>query len=226
MLMASHGRPARSLFFIGCIVAGLCTLPLQASVRQSGKDAAKATPSTPSAVNAATLHSQPLGEPGTEDYVIGPGDVLAVTVWKDPALSGTMPVRPDGRIALPLIGEIQAAGVSVSHLQSLIVDKLQTYVSHPEVNVVVQEIHSRSFNVVGKVAKPGTWQLTRPTTVLDAIAMAGGFQEFARVTKVYILRQAENGKQQMLHFNYKKVIRGRDPSENIELQPGDTVVVP
>lgn len=161
-----------------------------------------------------------------ESYVIGPGDMLAVNVWKDPELSRTMPVRPDGHISLPLIGEVPAAGLTAAQLQHSIVGKLTTYMSHPEVSVSVQEIKSRKFNVVGRVMKAGEYDLTRPMTVLDAIALAGGFQDFARVKKIYILRPVTGGSPAVLPFNYKKVIKGESPSQNVQLQPGDTVVVP
>jgi len=159
-------------------------------------------------------------------YVIGPGDVLAVNVWKDAELSRTMPVRPDGRISLPVLGEVQAAGLTAEQLQVQIGEKLGDYMRDPQVNVIVEEIKSRSFNVVGKVAKAGSFALAKPTTVLDALAEAGGFQDFARQTKIYVLRHAPNGSARMIPFNYKQVIKGRRVDENIELQPEDTVVVP
>lgn len=159
-------------------------------------------------------------------YVIGRGDLLSVSVWKDVELSRTMPVRPDGRISLPLIGEIQAAGLTTPQLQQAILLRLNSYMSNPQVNVIVQEIRSRSFNVVGKVNKPGAFELTTPKTVLDAIAQAGGFQDFARVTKVYVLRHTTDGHTTTLPFNYRKVIKGKALDQNVVLQPGDTIVVP
>lgn len=161
-----------------------------------------------------------------EDYVIGPGDVLAVNVWKDAELSRAMPVRPDGHISLPLIGEMQAAGLTATELQQAIQQKLQSYMTHPEVNVIVQEIKSRSFNVVGKVNKAGVYDLLKPITVLDALAQAGGFQDFARVTKIYVLRRTDGNSTRMLPFNYKQVVKGKSLDQNVELQPGDTIVVP
>jgi len=163
---------------------------------------------------------------GPEHYVIGAGDILAVNVWKDAELSRTMPVRPDGKISLPVIGEIQAAGLTALQLQAQIGDKLRDYVRSPQVNVIVQEIKSRNFNIVGKVAKAGSFDLAKPTTVLDAIALAGGFQDFARTTKIYVLRPAPGAPQAMLPFNYKRVIKGQHAEQNVLLQPGDTVVIP
>ena len=161
-----------------------------------------------------------------DDYVIGPEDVLAVSVWKEPDISRILPVRPDGRISLPLVGELQASGLTASKLQDIIAQKLKDYIENPQVNVIVQEVRSRSFNVVGKVLKPGSFDLAKPTAVLDAIALAGGLQDFAKVSKIYVLRRMPDGSQRMIPFNYKLVIKGKRLDENVELQSGDTVVVP
>lgn len=162
----------------------------------------------------------------TQAYVIGAGDLLAINVWKETELTRTVLVRPDGRISLPLVGELQAGGRTAAQLQAEITDKLSSYISHPQVNVIVQEIKSRSFNVVGKVVKPGEFVLIRPTTVLDGVAQAGGFLEFAKTTKIYVLRRLSDGTTSMLPFNYKKVIKGQGLEQNVLLQPGDTIVVP
>jgi len=160
------------------------------------------------------------------EYVIGPSDVLAISVWKEPDITRTLPVRPDGKISLPLVGELQASGLTASKLQDVITQKLKDYIENPQVNVVVEDVKSRSFNVVGKVLKTGSFDLAKPTSVLDAIAQAGGFQDFAKVTKIYVLRRMPDGSQKMLPFNYKLVIKGKRLDENIDLQSGDTVVVP
>jgi polysaccharide biosynthesis/export protein len=177
----------------------------------------------PSAVSNQRRTADADGQAG---YVIGPADVLAINVWKDTELSKTMPVRPDGNISLPLIGEMRASGLTAAQLQDLIAQKLKGYVTNPEVNVVVEEVKSRSFNIMGKVMKPGAYDLAKPLTVLDAVALAGGFQDFAKVSKVYVLRTMPDGSQKMLPFNYKQVIKGRQLAQNVELQSGDTVVVP
>ena len=168
-------------------------------------------------------------EPNTKvsgNYIIGRDDVLNIHVWHQPDVSGTVTVRPDGMISLPLVGELEAVGITPEQLQSRIVTKLKAFVQQPEVVVVVQQVNSRKFNILGQVQKPGSYPLTGKTHVLDAIAMAGGFQDFAGVTKMYVLRTDASGDQQKIKFNYKKVIHGEDPSQNIELKPGDTVVVP
>ena len=160
------------------------------------------------------------------DYVIGPSDVLAINVWKDPELTRTMPVRPDGKITLPLIGELEVSGLTAQNVQSLVAQRLKEYISSPEVTVTVQEVNSRRYVIVGKVTHPGSYELGKPTTVLEAIAMAGGFLDFAKVNKVFIIRRREDGSRIRLPFDYKNVINGRGPDENVELKNGDTIVVP
>jgi polysaccharide biosynthesis/export protein len=159
-------------------------------------------------------------------YLIGSSDVLAITVWKEPEISRVIPVRPDGRISLPLAGEIQAAGRTPLQLEQDIAAKLKNYITNPDVSVMVQQINSEKFNVLGRVAKSGSFPLASDTTVLDAIATAGGFQDFAKQTGIYVLRSTPGGGQKRLAFNYKEVIKGKHPEQNIKLEPGDTVVVP
>jgi len=161
-----------------------------------------------------------------EDYIIGSDDVLAINVWKEPDLSRTVPVRPDGRITLPLVGDIIASGNTPKQLQANIERDLTKYISKPAVTVIVQEPKSHKFNIVGEVQKPGSYLLTSPMTVLDAIAQAGGFRDWAKVKSIYVLRVGADGTRTKLAFNYKKVIRGHDNEQNIQLRTGDTVVVP
>jgi polysaccharide export outer membrane protein len=165
-------------------------------------------------------------KPHDAAYLIGSSDVLAITVWKEPEISKSVPVRPDGKISLPLVGELQAAGRTPLQLEQDIAAKLKTYITNPDVNVIVQQINSEKFNILGRVARPGSFPLTGTTTVLDAIATAGGFQDFAKQKGVYVLRQNPVGGQTRLPFNYKDVVKGRHPEQNVRLQPGDTVVVP
>jgi polysaccharide biosynthesis/export protein len=168
----------------------------------------------------------PLTRPSKGEYVIGPEDVLAINVWKEPEISRSVPVRPDGKISLPLVGDLLASGLTTDKLRDNIAAKLKEYISNPEVIVIVQEVKSRSFNIVGKVGKPGSYDLAKPMTVLDALAVAGGFQDFAKSGKIYVLRRETDGSRKMLPFNYKLVIKGRGLDQNVELQSGDTVVVP
>ena len=194
-----------------------------------GQDTAGAAPAntpqpTPSA--AASNAPQPLPGVRPDSYVIGAEDMISVYVWKEPDMSKTVPVRPDGMISLPLIGEIKAAGNSPVQLQGILAEAMKKLITDPQVTVVVEKIGSLSFNIVGEINRPGYFPLTRRMTVLDAIAMAGGFKDFAKTKKVYVLRTTANGTQERLPFNYKQVIAGKNSQQNIELQPRDTIVVP
>jgi polysaccharide export outer membrane protein len=159
-------------------------------------------------------------------FVIGNDDRLAVNVWKEPDLSRSIPVRSDGKISLPLVGEVQAAGRTPLQLEEEISTKLKNYITEPEVTVIVEQINSQKFNILGQVAKPGSYPLAVATTVLDAIAAAGGFRDFAKQKDIYILRQSTGGQETRIAFNYKDVIKGKNPGQNIKLEPHDTVVVP
>lgn len=164
--------------------------------------------------------------PASEEFVIGIGDVLAISVWKEPDLSRVVPVRSDGRLTLPLIGEIQARGQTAKQLEKDLGNRLKEFVSDPEVTVIVQEIRSKNFNILGQVQRPGTFPLTHPVTVLDAIALAGGFRDFAKTKSIYVLRQKTDGTSVRLPFNYKEAIKGNSPAQNIRLESGDTLFVP
>ena len=170
-----------------------------------------------------TLAAHP---PSAGDYVIGPDDVLAVNVWKEDEISRQVPVRPDGKVSLPLIGDVQAAGLTPFELQQSIRARLAAYLVNPTITVMVQEARSHRFNVVGEVEHPGSFVLGQPLTVLDGLAMAGGFRDFAKTGGIYVLRLSAGGSHQRIPFNYKQVISGRNLQQNVALQPGDTVVVP
>lgn len=179
------------------------------------------TPAQQSATNTSSSY-----QVNPAEYVIGSDDMLAINVWKETEISRTVQVRPDGKISLPLVGEIQAAGMQPLQLQQQIADKLKSYISNPEVTVIVQEVRSKKFNVIGEVQRPGTYALSNSSTVLDAIALAGGFKDFAKQTKIYVLRVQADGTRIRIPFNYKKVVKGKDLKENVALQNGDTIVVP
>jgi polysaccharide biosynthesis/export protein len=162
-----------------------------------------------------------------DSYVIGADDVLAINVWKEPEVSRTVPVRSDGKISLPLVGELVAGGETPLQLEQEIAKGLANYISEPEVTVIVQDSKSQRINILGMVVRPGAYLLTGSgTTVLDAIAMAGGFKDFAKQKAIYVLRQNSDGTQKRIPFNYKEVIKGHDPDQNVRLQPRDTVVIP
>ncbi len=159
-------------------------------------------------------------------YLIGPSDVLGISVWKDTELTRTIPVRPDGKITLPLIGDLAVSGLTAEAAQELIAQKLKEFISDPQVTVIVQEVKSRTYSILGKVAKPGSYPLGKPTAIIEAIAIAGGFQDFARENKIYIMRPKSDGTVETIPFDYKKAIRRHNPEENVELQSGDTIIVP
>jgi polysaccharide biosynthesis/export protein len=158
------------------------------------------------------------------DYVLGSDDQLHITVWKEADLTVTLPVRPDGKISLPLINDIQAAGLTPMELRDSITGKLKKYIADPRVTVVVTAMNSRRVFVTGEVVHTGAIPLLPNMTMLQALA-AAGFTQFANLKGIYVLRM-ENGKQVKLPFNYRQVIKGNHPEENIMLKPGDTVVVP
>jgi polysaccharide export outer membrane protein len=135
-------------------------------------------------------------------------------------------VRSDGKISLPLIGELQAAGRTPKQLETEIAAKLKDFVSEPDVTVIIQENRSQKYNVLGMVMRPGSFPLTKTTTVLDAIAVAGGFRDFAKQKAIYILRRSSDGSQKRLPFNYKEVIKGQNPGQNVTVETNDTIVVP
>jgi len=199
------------------------TIPAKAAPAKTENEAKLVDPGpaqSPSPVEGAT-------KPHDDSFVIGNDDVLSINVWKEPDVSKTsIPVRSDGRISLPLAGEIQAAGRTPLALEREIADKLKSYISEPEVTVMVQQINSQKYNILGQVNKPGAFPLTNSATVLDAIAVAGGFRDFAKKKSVYVLRQNPDGSQTRIPFNYKEVLKGENPAQNIKLQPRDTIVVP
>lgn len=159
------------------------------------------------------------------NYVIGPQDVVDISVWKEPDVSKSVPVRPDGKISLPLVNDVQAAGLTPVQLSAEITKDLTKYITNPQVTVIVSQINSQRIYILGEVARAGSYTLLPDMTVLQALSDAGGFTAFANSRKVYVLRN-DSGKQKKIPFNYKDVIGGKDPSQNIALQPGDTIIVP
>jgi polysaccharide export outer membrane protein len=171
--------------------------------------------------------SQTTGKVHSDDaYVIGENDVLAINVWKEPEVSRSVTVRSDGKISLALVGELQAGGQTPRQLEQEITKRLQSYISDPEVTVIVTESKSQKINILGMVARPGTYLLSGSTTILDAISMAGGFKDFAKKKSIYVLRANADGTQKRIPFNYKEVIKGTNPEQNVRLLSGDTVVIP
>lgn len=186
--------------------------------KASEKDAAKkdAEASAPKPAEPAAA---------TEEYVIGPDDVLHINVWKEPELSGQVAVRPDGKVSLALLNDIQAAGYSPTKLAGQIADKLKQYVTDPRVTVTVVAMNSRRIFIMGEVTRAGAFPMLPNMTLMQALSSAGGFSPYANMKKMYLLRN-ENGKATKIPINYKALISGNAPEQNIPLRPGDTIVVP
>lgn len=159
------------------------------------------------------------------NYVIGPEDELIISVWKEPDISRSVPVRPDGKISLALLNDVQATGRTPMQLGSDISEKLKNFISEPQVTVIVAKINSQRIFIVGEVPRTGSYTLLPNMTAVDAISSAGGFTPFAKRTKIYILRK-ENGKVISIPFNYKEVVKNRKSDQDIVLKPGDRIVVP
>jgi polysaccharide biosynthesis/export protein len=203
----TNARSQRAILLAVVFGSLLSVLPVSAQT---------ATPA-PTANSAAKPHD--------DTFVIGNDDVLAINVWKEPDISRSIPVRSDGRISLPLVGEVQAAGLTPAKLEKEIASRLKNYISEPEVTVMVQQVNSQKFNILGQVVKPGSYILANSPTVLDAIALAGGFRDFAKKKSIYVLRQGPGGESR-LPFNYKEVSQGKNMAQNVKLEPGDTIIVP
>jgi polysaccharide export outer membrane protein len=186
-----------------------------------GPDANHTNPSA----KTASVADLSAAKPHDDSFVIGNDDVLAINVWKEPDISRSIPVRSDGKISLPLVGEVQAAGLTPLNLEKDIAARLKNYISEPEVTVMVQQVNSQKFNVLGQVVRPGTYVIANSPTVIDAIALAGGFRDFAKQKSIYVLRQGVS-RESRIPFNYKEVSQGKNMTQNIKLQPGDTIIVP
>jgi polysaccharide export outer membrane protein len=202
----------------------ILALALSSAVAVSVADARKGGAADPKDGNRNSAPANPA--PALSEYVIGADDVLAINVWKEPEISRVVPVRPDGCISLPLLGEFRAGGQTPLQLKNDITQQLRTYLSHPEVTVIVQEPKSHRFDIFGEVEHPGSYVMSTRMTVLDAIATAGGLRDFAKRDKIYILRSSSDGARTRIPFNYKKVIQGDRVAGDVELQPYDKVVVP
>lgn len=189
---------------------------------------------------AQPVPAQPVGTPGTTavgqpaataapgvppDYVIGPDDVLSIVFWEQQNHGGDVIVRPDGKITLPLINDVQAAGLTPEQLRQAIVTASTKFLRDPNVTVIVKQTNSRRVYVTGRVNRPGTYVITTPVTVLQMLALAGGVAEFAKKDEIVVMR-TEAGQTNSHKFNYKDVIKGKKLEQNILLKPGDTVIVP
>lgn len=159
-----------------------------------------------------------------DSYIIGSSDVLNVTVWKEPTLSGPLLVRPDGKVSMPLLGDLQASGLKPMALAAQISEKLKKFIKDPQVSVVVTSVHNNYVYLLGEVGRKGPVVMTPDMSLLEAISSGGGLTDYANKKKIYILRTVD-GKQQRIPVDYKKALKGGE-SYNVSLQPGDTIVVP
>lgn len=160
-----------------------------------------------------------------DDYRVGSGDVIEISVWGEPEISSVVVVRPDGKLSLPLVNDLYVTGKTPMVIQEIVIEKLTPFINSPSVTVTVKEIRSKKIYVIGEVARTGAYQITQPTTVLQILTEAGGLLPFAKQKGIYVLR-TKNGIHQRFPFNYKDVLKGKKIGQNILLEPGDTVVVP
>jgi polysaccharide biosynthesis/export protein len=218
---------------LGVLLACACVTQAMAGQEQSSKAAAKSPPLAAATAGAAAGAGAGAAAPvantdprvdGAAPFQIGPEDILDISVWKNPELSRTVPVRPDGKVSLPLVNDIQAAGLTPATLREQVTERLAEFIPTPEVSVMVREVHSRKVAVVGAVKTPGRFELKSPMTVLEVIALAQGFTDFASRDRIVVLRQTGTTTTRV-PFNYRKIAEGVD-QENFFVKPGDVVVVP
>lgn len=190
----------------------VCAGPLSSVAQQAPAPAS--APASPETNAASTLDT---------DYVLGTGDVLHISVWDEPQLTVTATVRPDGKISMPLLYDVSVAGMTPDGLQKSLADQLTRFVRKPNVTVTVQEIHSRMVFITGEVQRPGAYPLLASMNVVQLVARSGGLTDFAKQKKIYVLRADKTTR---VDVNYEKVLRGQASQQNVDLAPGDTVVVP
>jgi len=219
MNIANHKALEISLVVVFCIAPAWA----QKSDKNTALNQQLAAASAPAPTSSSGTAMTPKE---SNDFVIGSEDVLAINVWKEPEISHAVVVRSDGKISLPLLGDIQASGKTPTQLQTEIAQGLASFISDPEVAVIVQNINSKKYSILGQVSHAGSSSLTGPMTVLDAVAAAGGFQTFAKRKKIYILRTGPDGREKRIPFNYSEVIKGKHPEQNIQLQARDIIIVP
>lgn len=224
MARAVSPRYSQQLLFAAIFL--LCvTCSAQSTNSQDNLVANSTHPAAADADAAAARGDLTAAAPGRQ-YRIGVDDILTVSVWRQPDLSRSIPVRPDGRISLPLVGEVQAAGKTTPELESELRASLGHYIKDPELTVMVAQIRSQRVNIIGQVTHPGTFSMTQSMGVLDALALSGGLREFAKKKQIYVLRETSDGHRTRLHYDYEAVLRGKPGAQDILLQPNDTVVVP
>jgi len=211
-----------ALFVVGVFLASCGTMnqaaepPARAGDRKVAAQPRKVSARVPAQTRAADLGN----------FRIGAGDVVRISVWKNEELSRTVPVRPDGMISLPLLNEVRAAGLTPTELRNDLTRRLSAYTDRPEVSVIVQEVRSFTVSVLGEVRTPGRYELRSRATVLDAVAVAGGFSEFASRGRIVILRSGPGGEVKRIAFDYHKAVAADGANGTLFVEPGDVVVVP
>jgi polysaccharide biosynthesis/export protein len=216
------------VFFLSTTLASAQPVPRtnpaeKTDKQEVGPGTAKTTEEVEGAVKApAAIPAMPTAAPvDPKSYIIGPEDILLIRVWREPELSNAVQVRPDGKITMPLIGELQAAGETPEGLKNKMVTALQEFILKPDVYVSLQSVQSRKYYITGEVNRPGTYPLVVPVTVMQALSNSGGFREFANTKKITVLR---NGK--TLKFNWNDAVKGKNPEQNVMIEPGDHINVP
>ncbi len=212
-------------FLILAAIAALVRPALAGSSQEKNQDSTQTTQTA--SARPVTERPEPVSAPvkAGKDYVIGADDVLDVSVWKEQELTRTLQVRPDGKISMPLVGDVQAAGLTPGQLSQSIGEKLKKYLTAPQVTVILTQINSQRVYVIGEVTRPGAYPVLPGMTILQAISSAGGLTQFANSKKIFLMRN-EDRTQAKYPFSYKEVLDGRKAEENLMVKAGDTIVVP
>jgi polysaccharide export outer membrane protein len=218
------GRPPGVRKLVGPLMVLVALLPSVAPAQQNSSKSGTSSKEL-MALNGNSSKEVQNRVTGDPSYVIGPTDVLDISVWKEPEVSRTVPVRPDGRISLPLLSDVQAAGLTPTQLAAHITESLKKFMTGPQVTVIVATINSQRIYILGEVTRAGAYPLLPGMTVLQGLSSAGGFTQYANIKNIYLLRQ-ENGQQAKYAFNYKDVTTGKNPEQNVVLKAGDTIIVP
>ena len=212
-------KMSKKLFMVLALSLLAMAIPVRA---QDNSDSKQSADDTQGASTNAAANKSVTSDP---NYIIGPQDMLDISVWKEPGVTRTVPVRPDGKISLPLLNDVQAAGLTPMQLSNSLTEKLKKFMDAPQVTVIVTQINSQRVYVIGQVMRPGAYPLLPGMTILQALSSAGGFAQFANEKKVFLLRTV-NGTQTKSYFNYKQVLDGKRPEQNLVLKAGDQIVVP
>ena len=210
--------------FVTAAAVALAIVPVAGQTPAAQPKPEESKPASAAPANPATLEKAPESSAAAVDpskYLIGPEDILFIKVWREPDFTVPAAVRPDGKITMPLIGDVQAGNQTPTQLTKSITEMLSKYINNPDVNVIVTDVRSKKYYIDGEVFKPGTYLLVTPTTILEALSNAGGFRDFANTKKIRVLRHG-----QILHFNYKDVSRGKNLEQNIQVEAGDHIIVP